>query len=69
MAASRKDLTAWNGFEFRRKMESFGDRDQAVVTVGPRGDIEGIWQVAISETRPAKDPHPLTETHIVNTAN
>ncbi|PLB33444.1 putative acid phosphatase [Aspergillus candidus] len=44
MAASRKDLKAWNGFEFRRKMESFGDRDQAVVTVGPRGDIEGICQ-------------------------
>lgn len=45
MAASNQDLTAWNGFEWRRKMESFGNKDEAVVAVGATGDIEGIWQV------------------------
>ncbi|KAI9368759.1 histidine phosphatase superfamily [Aspergillus egyptiacus] len=44
MAASNENLSSWNGFEWRRKMETFGDRDQTVVTVGAGGDIEGIWQ-------------------------
>jgi acid phosphatase len=46
MAASEKDLSSWNGFQWRRKMEAFGDRDESVVAVGATGDIEGIWQVS-----------------------
>jgi acid phosphatase len=45
MTASEKDLSSWNGFQWRRKMEAFGDRDESVVAVGATGDIEGIWQV------------------------
>jgi acid phosphatase len=45
MAAGEKDLSSWNGFQWRRKMEAFGDRDESVVAVGATGDIEGIWQV------------------------
>jgi hypothetical protein len=45
MAASKEDLSQWKGFEWRKKTEAFGDRDEAVVAVGPTGDIEGIWQV------------------------
>lgn len=26
-------------------MESFGENDQAAMVVGPKGEIEGIWQV------------------------
>ncbi|BCR93483.1 putative acid phosphatase [Aspergillus luchuensis] len=44
MAASNKDLSSWNGFEWRRKTEAFGDKDQSVVAVGATGDIEGICQ-------------------------
>ncbi|GFF31624.1 histidine acid phosphatase, putative [Aspergillus udagawae] len=44
MAASEKDLSSWNGFQWRRKMEAFGDRDESVVAVGATGDIEGICQ-------------------------
>ncbi|KAB8238414.1 hypothetical protein ETB97_009340 [Aspergillus alliaceus] len=44
MAASDKDLSQWKGFEWRKKTEAFGDRDEAVVAVGATGDIEGIWQ-------------------------
>ncbi|RDW90232.1 putative acid phosphatase [Aspergillus mulundensis] len=47
MAASNEDLSSWNGFKWKRKMETFGDRDQTIVTVGAGGDIEGIWQVNI----------------------
>lgn len=45
MTASNQDLSKWNGFQWRRKTESFGDRDEAVVAVGATGNIEGIWQV------------------------
>ncbi|KAL3481924.1 histidine phosphatase superfamily [Aspergillus californicus] len=44
MAASKEDLSSWNGFQWRRKMETFGDKDQSIVTVGAGGDIEGICQ-------------------------
>ncbi|CAI7676742.1 unnamed protein product [Penicillium manginii] len=44
MASSSEDLSSWNGFQFRRKMESFGNRDQSVVAVGAGNEIEGICQ-------------------------
>ncbi|CBF88456.1 putative acid phosphatase [Aspergillus nidulans FGSC A4] len=44
MAASNEDLSSWNAFKWRRKFETFGDRDQTIVTVGAGGDIEGICQ-------------------------
>ncbi|KAK1139376.1 hypothetical protein N8T08_000827 [Aspergillus melleus] len=44
MAASNQDVSSWNGFQWRRKMETFGDNDESVVAVGATGDIEGIWQ-------------------------
>ncbi|KAL4956000.1 histidine acid phosphatase [Aspergillus filifer] len=44
MAGSNADLSAWNGFQWRRKMETFGDKDQTIVTVGAGDDIEGICQ-------------------------
>ncbi|KAL4934535.1 putative acid phosphatase [Aspergillus undulatus] len=44
MAGSNEDLSSWNGFQWRRKMETFGDRDQTIVTVGAGGSIEGICQ-------------------------
>ncbi|KAL2822375.1 histidine phosphatase superfamily [Aspergillus cavernicola] len=44
MAAGNEELSSWNGFQWRRKMETFGDRDQSIVTVGAGGDVEGICQ-------------------------
>ncbi|KAL5342451.1 histidine phosphatase superfamily [Aspergillus crustosus] len=44
MAASNEQLSSWNGFQWRRKMETFGDKDQTIVTIGAGGDIEGICQ-------------------------
>ncbi|KAJ5586542.1 hypothetical protein N7450_006329 [Penicillium hetheringtonii] len=44
MAASNQELSSWNGFQWRRKMESFGDRDQSIVAVGAGNEIEGICQ-------------------------
>lgn len=43
MVASNEDLSQWNSFQWRRKMEAFGRNDEAVVSLGPEGEIEGIW--------------------------
>lgn len=45
MVASNEDLSQWNSFQWRRKMEAFGRNDEAVVSLGPEGEIEGIWSV------------------------
>lgn len=45
MVASKEDLSQWNSFQWRRKMEAFGRDDEAVVSLGPEGEIEGIWWV------------------------
>ncbi|KAJ5970164.1 Histidine phosphatase superfamily clade-2 [Penicillium vulpinum] len=42
MASSSKDLSEWNGFQWHRKMESFGSNDQAMITTGPGGRVEGM---------------------------
>ncbi|KAJ5099983.1 hypothetical protein N7532_006984 [Penicillium argentinense] len=44
MAASNQELSSWNGFQWRRKMESFGSNDQSIVAVGAGDEIEGICQ-------------------------
>lgn len=56
MAASKSDLSTWDDFRWRRKMERFGDNDEAVVAVGPDGEGEGIWQVPLLHSV----EHPLT---------
>jgi len=43
MAASSQDMSTWDSFAWRRKMETFGGRDEAVVAQGAQGEIEAIW--------------------------
>lgn len=43
MATSSQDMSTWDSFAWRRKMETFGGRDEAVVAQGAQGEIEGIW--------------------------
>jgi acid phosphatase len=43
MAASKQDISKWDKFQWRRKMEVIGNADEAVIATGPRGEIEGIW--------------------------
>ncbi|KAJ5361583.1 Histidine phosphatase superfamily clade-2 [Penicillium brevicompactum] len=42
MASSSKDLSAWNGFQWRRKMESFGANDKATIARGSGGEAEAM---------------------------
>ncbi|KAJ5167461.1 uncharacterized protein N7482_006242 [Penicillium canariense] len=44
MAASNKELSSWNGFQWRRKMEAFGNNDESVVAAGPGNEIEAMCQ-------------------------
>lgn len=45
MVATKEDLSTWDNFQWRRRMEAFGHNDEAVIAAGPGGEAEGIWQV------------------------
>lgn len=47
MVATKEDLSTWDNFQWRRRMEAFGHNDEAVIAAGPGGEAEGIWQVHI----------------------
>lgn len=55
MAASNQELSSWNGFQWRRKMEAFGDSDQSIVAVGAGNEIEGIWSVISNQSAKSLD--------------
>ncbi|KAK2762265.1 hypothetical protein FQN54_001275 [Arachnomyces sp. PD_36] len=42
MAASKEDLSRWDGFNWRRQMERFGENDESLTAVGPEGESQGI---------------------------
>ncbi|KAL4893671.1 phosphoglycerate mutase-like protein [Aspergillus ambiguus] len=44
MAASNQDVSSWNGFQWRRKMEALGHNDESIVATGATGAVEGICQ-------------------------
>ena len=45
MAAADGGLATWDNFQWRRKMETFGQKNEPVVATGPGGEVDGIWQV------------------------
>ncbi|PGG95805.1 hypothetical protein AJ79_09865 [Helicocarpus griseus UAMH5409] len=42
IAASSEDLTTWDIFKWRRRMERFGENDQALMAVGPEGERSSL---------------------------
>ncbi|PGH26469.1 hypothetical protein AJ80_01782 [Polytolypa hystricis UAMH7299] len=42
MAATTEDLSKWDSFQWRRKIEQFGSHDQARIAVGPEAESDGI---------------------------
>ncbi len=46
-ASSKQDISSWDGFQWRRKMEAFGNNDESVVAAGPGGEIEAMWLVKV----------------------
>ncbi|KAM5435420.1 putative acid phosphatase [Microsporum canis] len=45
MASSRQDLSTWDTFQWKRRMERFGDADEPVIALGPKGEVDGICQL------------------------
>ena len=39
----KSDSTEWNQLQWRRRLETFGDNDTAVLSAGPDGEVDGIW--------------------------
>lgn len=50
-ATSKQDISSWDGFQWRRKMEAFGDNDQSIVAAGPGGEVEAMWLVKVGVLR------------------
>ena len=46
IAASDQELTDWNGFQWRRRIEAFGSNDDSIAARGPAGENKGIWCAA-----------------------
>jgi len=46
-ATAKQDMASWDGFQWRRKMEAFGDNDEPIIARGPGGEIEAIWLVKV----------------------
>ncbi|KAL2387316.1 hypothetical protein RJZ90_000054 [Blastomyces dermatitidis] len=61
IAASKEDLSSWDSFQWRRRMERFGENDQALMAVGPEGEAEGIWQVMTPSISLCNESKPLRE--------
>lgn len=55
MAASSDDLSRWNNFDWKRTMETFGDKDEAIVAKGVSGEIEAIWYASPRVYRPRSE--------------
>ncbi|EFR04202.1 hypothetical protein MGYG_07209 [Nannizzia gypsea CBS 118893] len=45
MAASKQDLSSWDTFQWKRRMERFGDADEPLIARGPNGEVDGICQL------------------------
>jgi hypothetical protein len=46
-ATAKQDMSSWDGFQWRRKMEAFGNNDESIVAAGPGGEIEAVWLVTL----------------------
>lgn len=37
------DQSSWDEFQWRRRLETFGDNDASVLSSGPNGEIDAVW--------------------------
>lgn len=40
---TKADSSSWDHFEWRRRLETFGDNDSPYIARGPNGEIDGVW--------------------------
>lgn len=42
---SSPDASQWDSLQWRRRLECSGDDDGPIIATGPKGEVDGIWQV------------------------
>ncbi|KAK2751063.1 hypothetical protein FQN57_000138 [Myotisia sp. PD_48] len=42
MALTKQDMSSWDTFQWKRRMERFGDHDEPIIATGPDSELEGI---------------------------
>lgn len=40
---TKTDWSTWNDFQWRRRIETFGDDDRPVLAAGPNGTVDTVW--------------------------
>lgn len=40
---TKTDGSTWNDFQWRRRIETFGDDDRPVLAAGPTGTVDTVW--------------------------
>lgn len=40
---TKTDWSTWDGLQWRRRMETFGDDDRPVLASGPKGMVDTVW--------------------------
>ena len=40
---TKTDWSSWNDFQWRRRIETFGDDDRPVLAAGPEGKVDTVW--------------------------
>ena len=40
---TKTDSLSWDEFQWRRRIETFGEDDGPVTATGPKGEIDGVW--------------------------
>ena len=44
---TKADGSAWDEMQWRRRLETFGEDDGPVIASGPKGEIDGVWYLAL----------------------
>ncbi len=40
---TKSDSSAWSELKWRRRLETFGENDNPILSAGPNGEVDGIW--------------------------
>ena len=40
---TEKKASQWDRFEWRRRLETFGEDDGPIIAAGPRAEVDSIW--------------------------
>lgn len=43
MFMTNLDGSSWDKLEWRRRLETFGENDEPIISAGPGGKVDSVW--------------------------